>query len=101
MTLHSRRLFTLCSYLDHVSILAAEFKTIDTTDDIAFDAINLNNNNQCIIVCFLVVFFRKKNYLLLSYATSVRPSVSIISFRSKIFKFLIHGITIFIMIVKN
>ena len=32
-------------------------QTIDTTDDIAFDAIDLNNNNQCIIVCFLVVFF--------------------------------------------
>ena len=32
MTLHSRRLFTLCSHLDHVSILAAEF-TVTISDN--------------------------------------------------------------------
>ena len=45
MTLHSRRLFTLCSHIDHVSILAAEFtviisdnNTVHSTKDCIADA---------------------------------------------------------------
>ena len=38
--------------------------------------------NDMIMFCFYYFFiFSKKNYLLLSCATSVRPSVEIISFR--------------------
>ena len=43
---------------------------------IAFDAINLNNNNQCINVGFLVFFFEKEtNYCCRTRRLSVRLSV--------------------------
>ena len=42
---------------------------------------------RCMGAVFSRFFFRK-NYLLLSCATSVRPSVEIISFRSSVFRYL-------------